>query len=364
MVGRGLAVLLVTAALVVPARDARAESGLWTSSCIKQGRVLYRERFAAKPTPEREAENARRYPGAMCIVLAPDDGAAYAASNLDEALRQSRPGAVPIAASGLDGIGNALGFDAAIRAIRGEAIPVAPASPPPASSAASARPGIEIEAPPEAASVRPASDRYVRLALYDEGSVEDVMADWQRVSTEATELAMFSPSLTRTAEGLTMLSVGPVSSVERKSLCLAAVVLGLDCMPGLSSAPEGVEDALASLERSYPGLVRGVPAPAMSMRAVGLPSPVDGTLSCHASEGFARTKGVDLLALGVGAAPAPAPQRGANAAAASRSSSSSSARTPPSTFRKVLSAKARSLSASAPTLATGAPVVTTAVNAP
>jgi len=367
MPGRCAVALALAAVLGLPAAASAVEGGLWTASCVKQGRVLFRERLAARPSGEREAELSRRYPGAVCMVLAPDPGGT-AALGLGEALQAARPVGPPAGREG-DGIGNVLGFDAAIRVLRGEAIPVSPVASAPSTGPVrpDERPGVEVETAPEAASVRPASGRYVRLALYEGDSFEDIMADWQRVSAAGPEIALYSPSLTRTAEGLTMLSVGPVSADERKGLCLSAAVLGLDCMPGPSAEPQ-TGGAIEALERNYPGLVTWAPRPATSARALGLPNAVDGTLSCLSGAALARAPGIDLLALGPSPAPAPAisavgaPHRGAKTGPSA--SGSSMSKSPSSSLRKAFSAKARIRSASAPTVATAAPPDTTVSIAP
>lgn len=354
---RILRALLIGSVLV--SGPAGAEPGLWTTTCVSKGRVLYRERTVVRPGADRESEVGRRYPGSVCMVLAPDQQGAVSLSPPPAA------GGDPAGPVGrLDGIGNVLGFDAALRVLQGQAIPVTTqdAAQPP--RAETARAGIEVQVAPDRSEARPATPRHVRLALYDGDELDDIMADWRRVALQSDGLALYSPTLSRTDAGLTMLSLGPLSERERRSVCVEATQAGFDCLPGEGGAPDEGAGAIESLERSYPRFVGDAVTPAMSPRLLGLASPVDGTVSCRADDGFARPRGIDLTLAGIGASAVPSEpaQRGAKAVLSG--SMSRSSKSPDSSLRSASSARARIRSVAGPTASAAATPATTDSRAP
>lgn len=294
----------VVLALSIPLAAQAQERQIWTFTCTKAGRMVYRERVADRPTPVKEQEVNRRNPGAVCLLLAPEEPGAAATADLRAVLEQARPGGGVLSYASPIAPPQGASIDAALRALKGEpmAVVVPPLQGSLAQPPAPAEPlGVDVSLgsdAPEAPEVRPARPGWVRLALYRGADEEEVLADWMRIGASDLAFAPFSPALTEVGEGRTMLAVGPVSQAERPELCLAASRHGLDCL----SAEEGEGapmdgPALAALAKSYPGLVAWGWQPEMSPRRQGVAPDTGDALTCSAP-GPARRPGVDLVALG------------------------------------------------------------------
>lgn len=326
--------------LLVAGGAAAQERQIWTVTCTKAGRTVYRERIADRPSQVKELEVGRLNPGAVCIVLAPEEAGGVPA-DLAAALQQSRPGATlgPVLSfASPAALPQDAGIDAALRALKGDGLPVAPRLP--AASMATQpgaepeRLGVEILTPPETtpADARPGASDWVRLALYKDASEDDAVADWARIVSAAPSMGAYTPNLAPAGEGYLMLAVGPVRPREAAPLCLEAAALGLDCIPG-SGPPSvpGPAPVLDALARSYPGLVAwGASEPISRPPEAGWDG--DGPACPSGGPVGPRRPWVDLTALGTGAPAPPAhmpKERVSSSSGASASSLATSSSTRP-----------------------------------
>ncbi len=119
---------LACALLLLLAGGAAAqERRIWTMTCTKAGRTVYRERVADRPSQAKELEVYRLNPGAVCLVLAPEEAGGMPA-DLASALQQSRPGQTlgPVLSfASPAAVPQDAGIDAALRALKGDGLPVA-----------------------------------------------------------------------------------------------------------------------------------------------------------------------------------------------------------------------------------------------
>jgi len=304
----------------------------WTSSCTKAGRTLYLERTAERPTASRELELHRRYPNAVCLVLAPEE-AGGTPGDLAAALQQSRPGgpAAPVLsfAAPAAPLPDA-GIDAALRALTGSGLPVSPRPDVPSLD----KPlGVEVQAETEdgGEALRPAHSDWVRVAVYRDVSDDVALADWDRALAHAPFLATYAPDIKRFDGDRVMLSVGPLPAAEAASFCIAAAEAGLECLPG-SGPPSAAADgpALEAMAMSYPGHVAWGVAESSCARAAPAQWPGDGP-TCMGGPVPPRRPWVDLTALGEGAeAPKPVAQRMPKAGAGSSSAAALASNLPTS----------------------------------
>ncbi len=218
----------IAALAVASATQARADD-LTKVTCRAGRKVVFVANVRLADVQASTSAALADFPDALCVALG-------AAPPPDPTLPASMPGpggdlaALVSGATAPSGLTTGTsGLDTALRALRGEAVRVAAPSPTlPAPSAPPPRVGIVFKSV-DYASVRPLSPGWARLSVYKDGSVEDALADWDRiVGADPGTFGSLTPDL-REQDGYVLLSAGPVADAERTDLCAAAEVQGLDC---------------------------------------------------------------------------------------------------------------------------------------
>ena len=248
-------------------------------SCRDRGKVVYLANVRQPAVAAATAEALASFPGALCVALGaeppPESSAPGAAGDIASVL-----GGATAASPQTTGTS---GLDAALRALRGDAMRVAvPAAAPTPVPATSPAEGVVYRAVNYDA-MQPQRPDWARLAVYSDADAEVALADWDRiVAADPATFAALTPDV-RVSDGAVLLGAGPVPVAERAPFCLAASALSLDCRFG--DAPRRPETAEAL------DMADAAPGPAMSPRVPDLDEEVDvacpgataGHLACWAS---------------------------------------------------------------------------------
>ncbi len=215
-----------------------AAEGLARVSCRDSGRVVYLANVAESAVPAATAAALAEFPGALCVSLGPEPP--------PEAPVPGAPGDIASVLSGATAAPpqttGASGLDAAIRALRGDAIHVAVPTPVPATPPVGE--GVVVRALNFDAMQPPRAD-WARLGVYKGADADVALADWDRItSADPATFASLTPDI-RVVDGAAMLGAGPVPPGGRESFCLAAEALSLDCRFGAPPPAPEAEEALA-----------------------------------------------------------------------------------------------------------------------